>query len=242
MALGRLGLRLLSHRGTAPQNGVLGRLPRAILGCIRASRGWYMDQHNKVKSSFLGVAVRKCQGIVPQIAVTGLDKRHLETSFKSLNFRNFVLAVIQRTRPNTVTLIGALIYLDRLSSRLDFCAKGQKETSYRVFVTALILSDKFLNDKVISNSSWATLLQPWFSPRELCNMERQFLKCIGYDLDIKTHHIYQLILGEPELFNFAVEQHISCIQGFNEYPFQKPELSLSTMKTYFSDLSLPCYH
>src|SRR5699024_10376057 len=55
-------------------------------------------------------------------------------------------------------------------------------SEYRVFTTALILANKFLDDNTFTNSTWAKMTK--LPLAEISLMEMEFLKCLKYRLAV----------------------------------------------------------
>jgi hypothetical protein len=90
----------------------------------------------------------------------------------------------------------SLVYLDRLKSRLPPVAKGLRCTVHRIFLAALILAAKFLNDSSPKNKHWAEYsnvrgFEPFgFSRTEVNLMEKQLLFLLDWDLNISEDDLY----------------------------------------------------
>ncbi|KAG1045249.1 hypothetical protein G6F46_011440 [Rhizopus delemar] len=69
----------------------------------------------------------------------------------------------------------ALIYLDRLKSSLPRKSQGEFDTPYKLFIVAVVLASKFIEDSDGVTQSIHSFISPLYSARELNDMERSFL-------------------------------------------------------------------
>ncbi|KAJ3250602.1 hypothetical protein HDU77_006489 [Chytriomyces hyalinus] len=94
----------------------------------------------------------------------------------------FVGSVVARSKvgPNAVSV--AVAYLERIRRKLPKSARGLPCSCHRLFLAALILSAKYINDKTYKNRSWVSFSEGLFPASEINLMERQFLSIIDFDL------------------------------------------------------------
>jgi hypothetical protein len=83
-------------------------------------------------------------------------------------------------------LLAALVYLSRLKARHP---PSTGASGARLFLTALVLGQKILQDGPFSNQTWVRLIRGHYSLLELACMERELLAFLAWDLSIEVDQL-----------------------------------------------------
>ncbi|KAM3454292.1 hypothetical protein MY5147_008486 [Beauveria neobassiana] len=110
----------------------------------------------------------------------------------------FITQLVTSSNVQVPTLMSTLVYLTRLKSKLQPMARGLRCTTHRIFLAALILAAKYLNDSSPKNKHWANYTRIknhayvfGFNSHEVNLMEKQLLFLLEWDLRIVEHDLYR---------------------------------------------------
>lgn len=124
----------------------LGSLSEAVSFSVR-------DLHNAVEAHARS-AVDSCRSR-PSASERSNDPRTLRL-FPRRRFTDFVRNILHTTQVSKSVIILALLYIHRLKSK-NPGLRGQDGSEFRLFVTALMLANKFLDDHTYTNKTWSEL-------------------------------------------------------------------------------------
>ncbi|KAI0344595.1 hypothetical protein BDW22DRAFT_1062935 [Trametopsis cervina] len=114
-------------------------------------------------------------------------------------FPAFAKLVIERAGIQMPGLLGTLVYLDRAKPHLQLSL--EEWACERVFLGALICSNKYLNDSTLKNVHWS-MCTGLFNRRDIGRIEREFLDVLDFELrmseaDILAHYKAVMALQRP---------------------------------------------
>ncbi|ORY98596.1 hypothetical protein BCR43DRAFT_503415 [Syncephalastrum racemosum] len=114
---------------------------------------------------------------------------------------NFIHQVYNKCRLTPTLLVVALIYLERLQSRLPSGSQGEFDTPYKLFLASVVLASKFLEDSTPVARSIYRVVAPVYSPQDITDMERSFLGVIKYNLFVNLAQVCDFVEEHGESLN-----------------------------------------
>lgn len=124
---------------------------------------------------------------------------------------DFIATLVVWSKTPLATLMVAVVYLNRLKSRLRSTAYGCRSTVHRVLLASLIVASKYLNDESPLNKHWANYstintanFSFGFTLADVNLMEIQLLSLLNWDLRITSEDLYR----EFEPFLAPIRVHI----------------------------------
>ncbi|KAH7929643.1 hypothetical protein BV22DRAFT_1080558 [Leucogyrophana mollusca] len=105
-------------------------------------------------------------------------------------FTTFVTNVLTRAEVTVPTVLVSLAYIDRAKPHLQIAL--EEWACERVFLGAVMVASKYLNDSTLKNVHWA-LCTGVFGKRDVGRIEREFLDVLDFELsvtedDLLSHH------------------------------------------------------
>ncbi|KAJ1972756.1 hypothetical protein H4R34_005300 [Dimargaris verticillata] len=112
---------------------------------------------------------------------------------------DFMQTVYERLHPSHLTVVASLIYVERFRQRMPQTARGTAATPYCIFLAALMVADKFLNDnKTFRTKAVADATDGLFTVHQVNRMEATFMVHLRYRLLITAADI-DAFVGENQL-------------------------------------------
>ena len=155
----------------------------------------------------------------------------------------FIQSLVDRSHVQVPTLMSSLVYLSRLQAKLPPVAKGMRCTVHRIFLAALILAAKNLNDSSPKNKHWArySAVKGYegfgFTLTEVNLMEKQMLYLLDWDLQIREHHLFHHF--EP--FLAPIRSHLEAEETRRQHRSREHSV-LQQQRSYYSKPQLPSTH
>jgi len=103
---------------------------------------------------------------------------------------DFIVAIAYRCRVTMSSVLGALVYLERVKHHLRIARDDFP--CHRIFLAAIMVSSKYLNDSNLKNGDWSRC-SGLFLPEDILKMELEFLAVLDYrvgisESDLMIHH------------------------------------------------------
>ncbi|KAI9251568.1 cyclin-domain-containing protein [Sporodiniella umbellata] len=139
-----------------------------------------------------------------------LDKR--QTTFK-----HFIQKVLEATQLTSPCVFMAFYYIRKLRSVYP---KMQVSTGseIRLFITALILANKYLEDSTFTNKTWSSV--SGISVQELNIMEMEFLSELDFNLCISEKQFNKWVMQCQHLLVFVLNRSIKRMYPPSDTPVQ----------------------
>ncbi|CAJ0760992.1 6482_t:CDS:2, partial [Entrophospora sp. SA101] len=127
------------------------------------------------------------------------------------NLIHFIKDVTIKTKISKVTMVVGLIYVHRLKKTLPATARGDFDTPYKIFLSAILVASKYLSDHSLQNKRVAEITGGLYTVKDVNTMERSFLGLLKYDLWVDVEEIKQFI--EDHKVEFEMNIDVNWIGG-----------------------------
>jgi len=124
---------------------------------------------------------------------------------RNASLTQFIMMVIHRSQASMAVLLVAIIYIQRAKPGLCIGLRERWDCE-RIFLGALIIASKYLNDSPLRNSHWA-ICSGCLGNRDIGFVEREFLQILDWKLaveesDILAHQNVIRAAAEPRPRDF----------------------------------------
>ncbi|KAK6202446.1 uncharacterized protein RJT21DRAFT_118474 [Scheffersomyces amazonensis] len=171
----------------------------------------------------------------------------------SISLVNFIKNLIKYSNVQTPTLMATLVYLNKLRNILPANAIGMETTRHRIFLAALIVSAKSLNDQSPLNKHWTKYTDGLLTNEEVNMAERELIGMLKWDISIKEDEL--IIALQPFLTNIKDQlvqrmeeennqklNYYRLSNSFSNRSISSRSSSRSSLSSYNSSLSLKNSH
>ncbi|KAK9711908.1 hypothetical protein K7432_007467 [Basidiobolus ranarum] len=125
----------------------------------------------------------------------------------STPLREFISELIRHSKVPTNNILCALLYLVRMKRRHPEC-QGTFGAGYRLFLAALIISNKYLYDNPYQNQSWVKISGNRFTLQEINLMEFELLYFLNFHLNVTKEQWTNFV----ELIDIKVTENWSKLE------------------------------
>ncbi|KAI8873581.1 hypothetical protein GQ42DRAFT_105930, partial [Ramicandelaber brevisporus] len=88
----------------------------------------------------------------------------------------------------------ALCYLERLRSKLNMNSIGHVDTPHRLFMGAIMLADKYLNDSSnVTTKFLSGITSGIWQPKDVLEIEQMFLKMIDHNINVDRDQLVEFL-------------------------------------------------
>ncbi|KAI5900635.1 uncharacterized protein SCHCODRAFT_02662127 [Schizophyllum commune H4-8] len=161
--------------------------------------------------------------------------RSLTKQYQS--FTSFVNTVITRAEVTMPTILATLVYIDRARPHISIAL--EEWAHERVFLGALMVASKYLNDSTLKNVHWS-ICTGVFGKRDVGRVEREYLDVLDFQLgisdqDLMAHYegLSAVVLPPKSPYypypcrDVIPAAHHAAPEDF-AYPYDMPELDMSS--------------
>ncbi|CAG8441584.1 8122_t:CDS:2 [Cetraspora pellucida] len=78
---------------------------------------------------------------------------------------------------------------ENIRRSLPSTARGDFDTPYKIFLSAILVASKYLSDQSLQNKTIADITDGLYTVKDINTMERSFLGMLKYDLWVDRHEV-----------------------------------------------------
>ncbi|KAI9269204.1 cyclin-domain-containing protein [Phascolomyces articulosus] len=145
-----------------------------------------------------------CAFVVPCIWAGSFKQQPQLTAKRYTTFKMFCHKVLKATQISCACVVLSLYYIHRLRSAYP-SIRASIGSEVRLFTTALILANKFLDDNTFTNKTWSDVSS--IPVRELNIMEMEFLSALNYNIYIHHQQFFAWVTQCQHWVSLMTEQH-----------------------------------
>lgn len=156
-----------------------------------------------------------------------------------ITLTQFIKNLIKYSNVQTPTLMATLVYLNKLRNYLPANAVGMETTRHRIFLSALIVAAKSLNDSSPLNKHWTKYTDGLLTLQEVNLAERELISILNWNVNITQDELIYTL--QPFLVGIKSyllqQQEIESMQRIKYYRLtQQKKMSLlpSSSSSIFS--------
>ncbi|RLV94018.1 PHO85 cyclin-2 [Spathaspora sp. JA1] len=143
----------------------------------------------------------------------------------TISLTEFIHNLIKYSNVQTPTLMATLVYLNKLRNLLPANSIGMETTRHRIFLSALILAAKSLNDSSPLNKHWMKYTDGLLSQSEINMAERELLALLKWNINIKHKELIIALQPflEPIKQSLQRQRELESTQRTNYYKLSQAQ-------------------
>ncbi|KAG7663624.1 PCL2 [[Candida] subhashii] len=187
---------------------------------------------NQDMVNFLVATTNSIIQVKPQIKPSEkylINNQYVSPIVPTISLTDFIKNLIRYSNVQTPTLMATLVYLNKLRNLLPANAVGMETTRHRIFLSALIIAAKSLNDSSPLNKHWTKYTDGLLSLQEVNLAEKELLALLNWSVNIKEQEL--IIALQPFLVSIKNQlirkQELESIQKSNYYRISQSKSNYS---------------
>lgn len=150
-----------------------------------------------------------------------------------ITLTQFIKNLIKYSNVQTPTLMATLVYLNKLRNYLPANAVGMETTRHRIFLSALIVAAKSLNDSSPLNKHWTKYTDGLLTLQEINLAERELISILNWNINITQEELIYTL--QPFLIGIKSyllqQQEVESMQRIKYYRLTQKRSNNSLMSS-----------